>query len=812
MAIDTSECLSTNATGLQTELDNLTSLCDMICITNSLREDLDGTYDLLYFNTTVNGPVYHNENNNKYLYPYIISEHEYNYLIQSQSSIGSGRASSSCSIYNPPSGYVFNPYDCFDEWWTYDYYHDDPDQQIWKEDPNQRLVNCNNLVATGNDQRVLDGTYEWSQFSLATGSSIYYCHECGAGVGTYLYTWPDFSEWQIGSDYVSGVRSSKCEFLNTQSNDLISIDDCIQWETWKWSKWILDNNFRVDKEECLLTISTTSVKTSALPIGSNDANENPNDKETLLILGMVFIGISIISFFIWAGISYAKHQKNLKKKQQAVQRTQAHKRELRFQETIELFKNERENRMTRQIELYEENKRKEQQQRQHHVQEIEEILLSRGFEQNYIQRAIKVYELDHGNLDGYNLERIAEIARTLQFCDKVQSCLELANRQTVIEMSQNEVKTDPTETMTPTQGHKTDVIEQDVNTDAKGENTPTQNLMSHYKAKAGNKAKKKQKERIIAINVETDGNDARVKGHLVIEAVYDKQQKMQQILNEIMNRLHQKYYPTQYEYNWIKGFTGEVSMNNWANKSCVRSDADFVNLGNKSITEYDIDEIQKKGLYVYVIIKEHVQQIDNVSITCPEMDEINTFDPQKCKIYVQVTEKCQYSAGHLRHLNEFTHFVDEYTEKPVCGDHDSCKAYKRLENGGNKIEDQCHMKIYRHPPRNRNINLMDNVHAFIINKSRKENHTTYDPTEIDARRYNFNETDGFLRALIEEVIVNGYRSDLGQLGADYQILHIVDEKMNHIRHQVVAQPLRRSQMLALILYTGCACNYDLCEA
>eukprot|EP01083_Nonionella_stella_P157955 513397_1 len=398
MAIDTSECLSTNATVLQTELDNLTSLCDMICITNSLREDLDGTYDLLYFNTTVNGPVYHNENNNKYLYPYIISEHEYNYLIQSQSSIGSGRASSSCSIYNPPSGYVFNPYDCFDEWWTYDYYHDDPDQQIWKEDPNQRLVNCNNLVATGNDQRVLDGTYEWSQFSLATGSSIYYCHECGAGVGTYLYTWPDFSEWQIGSDYVSGVRSSKCEYLNTQSNDLISIDDCIQWETWKWSKWILDSNFRVDKEECLLTISTTSVKTSALPIGSN---ENPNDKdlETLLILGMVFI-VSIISFFIWAGISYAKHQKNLKKKQQAVQRTQAHKRELRFQETIELFKNERENRMTRQIELYEENKRKEQQQRQHHVQEIEEILLSRGFEQNYIQRAIKVYELDHGNLDG----------------------------------------------------------------------------------------------------------------------------------------------------------------------------------------------------------------------------------------------------------------------------------------------------------------------------------------------------------------------------------------------------------------------------
>ena len=46
----------------------------------------------------------------------------------------------------------------------------------------------------------------------------------------------------------------------------------------------------------------------------------------------------------------------------------------------------------------------------------------------------------------------------------------------------------------------------------------------------------------------------------------------------------------------------------------------------------------------------------------------------------------------------------------------------------------------------------------------------------------------------------------------YSILKIVDDKMYCYRHAAMRCPLNRGQMLALILYTGCDCNYDLCKS
>eukprot|EP01083_Nonionella_stella_P081388 224153_1 len=104
----------------QTPLANdLDSIVDKICITNSLRSDVDGTYDFKSFNSALNGPVYYNSVNEKYLYPYI--DDEYKYLIQPYSDIFSDSASSYCAIDNPLSGYIFDPHDCFKGWTTYDY-------------------------------------------------------------------------------------------------------------------------------------------------------------------------------------------------------------------------------------------------------------------------------------------------------------------------------------------------------------------------------------------------------------------------------------------------------------------------------------------------------------------------------------------------------------------------------------------------------------------------------------------------------------------------------------------------------------------
>merc|ERR1711920_1151972 len=44
------------------------------------------------------------------------------------------------------------------------------------------------------------------------------------------------------------------------------------------------------------------------------------------------------------------------------------------------------------------------------------------------------------------------------------------------------------------------------------------------------------------------------------------------------------------------------------------------------------------------------------------------------------------------------------------------------------------------------------------------------------------------------------------------LMEVVDRKLKHQRHIAMKSPLTRPYMLALILYTGCDCNYDLGSA
>eukprot|EP01083_Nonionella_stella_P308181 1086191_1 len=43
-------------------------------------------------------------------------------------------------------------------------------------------------------------------------------------------------------------------------------------------------------------------------------------------------------------------------------------------------------------------------------------------------------------------------------------------------------------------------------------------------------------------------------------------------------------------------------------------------------------------------------------------------------------------------------------------------------------------------------------------------------------------------------------------------MEIVEEKLKHPRHIAMCSPLNEAQMLALVLYTGCECNYGLCKS
>eukprot|EP01083_Nonionella_stella_P310791 1105727_1 len=229
-------------------LGKVISTCDKICITNSLRSELDGTYHFKYFNSTLNGAVYYNPTNQRYLHPYIESNTKYKYLIQRNSSISTVYASSSCAIDNPGSEYIFDPYDCFKGWKTH--INDE-----LKDDPNQRLANCNDVTVSGNYRSGLDGTYEWSQFSLATGGSIYRCKYCTYTDNVYLFPSPDGgSTWKISHDYSSTSSWSHCTFSNGISNRRITMNDCTQWKSVKWSgstsTWVADTDLVVESEKC----------------------------------------------------------------------------------------------------------------------------------------------------------------------------------------------------------------------------------------------------------------------------------------------------------------------------------------------------------------------------------------------------------------------------------------------------------------------------------------------------------------------------------------------------------------------------------
>eukprot|EP01083_Nonionella_stella_P126005 381180_1 len=187
----------------------------------------------------------------------------------------------------------------------------------------------------------------------------------------------------------------------------------------------------------------------------------------------------------------------------------------------------------------------------------------------------------------------------------------------------------------------------------------------------GNRNSSKSNSNPIAINVEIVGH---VEDKFVIHSVYGKEHKMQQILNKITNYLNKKYDPVKYEIycTQSESFTG----------------CEFpTSIENKSITEYGKNEIKTKGLRVYVKVT-YNHQVRNVSISCPEMKRLGTTDPMKCSIYRGMKESYKYCAGNLYHLDQFTHFTDEYGAKTECRYKNECKAYKRLENGGNELKDK----------------------------------------------------------------------------------------------------------------------------
>eukprot|EP01084_Bolivina_argentea_P161715 281496_1 len=286
-------------------------------------------------------------------------------------------------------------------------------------------------------------------------------------------------------------------------------------------------------------------------------------------------------------------------------------------------------------------------------------------------------------------------------------------------------------------------------------------------------------QHIIKINVKTkDMYTDRFKCDLVIYALYSKQETLGNIFTEITKQINHKYQPIKLIILEIGGFTYKKD-------------------NNKPITSYNRSDIVRKGLSVDVSVAYEHTVIDN-QINCEHMKNKNVNNPLECPIYCAMKQKYEFNQSNLQHMNEYEHFKNEFEEKPKCKDGQNCETYIRQENGACILEDECHMKIYRHPPRNRNIKLAANIHSLIVNKKQEQNHSVYKANIKDSQKYEFNDKDGYLKALIEEIIQNGFKSDLclicGQNDEckhdNYSILKTVDEKLKHKRHKVMDSHLR----------------------
>eukprot|EP01084_Bolivina_argentea_P115816 205886_1 len=238
------------------------------------------------------------------------------------------------------------------------------------------------------------------------------------------------------------------------------------------------------------------------------------------------------------------------------------------------------------------------------------------------------------------------------------------------------------------------------------------------------------------------------------------------------------------------------------------------------LTTFSKNELVSNGFQLECSPQPYQQNVLS-PVTCPHLlSSNNKQNVLNCPIYKVMKEEYLWNEENFNHLDEHMHFEDKGSQ-PECKYASNCKSYKKMIIGQLNLSDRCHCKIYRHPPRSAHIALSKDIHPFTyVNSEQKTNILTiYNPLNEfkDTSEVNPIEASTYtLNALITEVVNNGYKKDLcldkeeDFKNDNYTLMNIVKEKMNHQRHKMMGSPLQEYHILALLLYTGCDCNHDLC--
>eukprot|EP01084_Bolivina_argentea_P162090 282115_1 len=209
---------------------------DKFCASGSILLYINGIYEFYSWNDEYNGSIYHNSDTNQYLYPWIYTNVNKQYLISDNPKFNT--VSSYCPINNPLDMNAFNLNACRKGWISV--------SNGWVNDDSMRIVDCYDICVSQNDQTHLNGIYIWHHFELTMNSSIYYCADCDTAgfYGAYLFYYQQDNEWRIDNDYRSNTAISKCIVTNSNIYDVAA---CIHWKTFDDINWYNDTDLSVLK-------------------------------------------------------------------------------------------------------------------------------------------------------------------------------------------------------------------------------------------------------------------------------------------------------------------------------------------------------------------------------------------------------------------------------------------------------------------------------------------------------------------------------------------------------------------------------------
>ena len=243
----------------------------------------------------------------------------------------------------------------------------------------------------------------------------------------------------------------------------------------------------------------------------------------------------------------------------------------------------------------------------------------------------------------------------------------------------------------------------------------------------------------------------------------------------------------------------------------------------------------------------------------------------RCEVYDKMIKEKDFQQEYLYHMQLYDH--SKCIEFKNCEYGLECEHYQRLIKNGQLIEDKCHLQIYNHPPRmNRFFSLNNNndddnnndqddakvggnvqsdkyFNAFQFHTSVEaidraiDDHANliaeltqqpiydaiYNMDSSGDHRFKLNP----LKQLINEVCQNGYKNDLmiynyeknkfkykskmndnnNKYDKNDNLLRILQEKLIHPKHVQFGMPFldKKQFLFAIMLYTDCDCNYDLCQ-